>query len=213
MNKYQLIIFFAGFFQILSQGFDQFVIQQEQKVRKAQNYIEKNKAVQQENISSNLSYGQVFVSMYDRVIIILNINDDKLTSNVLKKELVNIKNQLRKQLNLLLENPNIQKNNFSKEKLLEPFNNLDEILKKKTDPRLVKVEFAKNIRNTSQILNDLYFSNVSLGKKILESEEKLKKTIDTKFTFLVMGMISNIFSIFYALNVGQHHNQIVMIFA
>ena len=63
----------------------------------------------------------------------------------------------------------------------------------------MKVEFAKNIRNTSQILNDLYFSNVSLGKKILESEEKLKKTIDTKFTFLVMGMISNIFSIFFVL--------------
>ena len=39
MNKFQILVILAGIFQILSQGFDQFVIQQEQKVRKTFDFI------------------------------------------------------------------------------------------------------------------------------------------------------------------------------
>ena len=53
-----------------------------------------------------------------------------------------------------------------------------------------------NFTEMGQILEDLYEFNEILKKQILDLEQKLKQTISSKFTFLVIGMICNIFSIF-----------------
>ena len=45
MNKFQILVILAQFSKFYH-GFDQFVIQQEQKVRKIENRIEKNKEVE-----------------------------------------------------------------------------------------------------------------------------------------------------------------------
>ena len=56
-----------------------------------------------------------------------------------------------------------------------------------------------NFTEMGQILEDLYEFNEILKKQILDLEQKLKQTISSKFTFLVIGMICNIFSIFFIL--------------
>ena len=199
MNKFQILVILAGIFQILSQGFDQFVIQQEQKVRKIENSIEKNKEVSRENTNGGLTYGQVYLSLTDQIDINLKIKDENITNSLLKTQILETKDKLLTQINILLNNPNIKKNDISEGKYMEPFNNINSILKNNNDLKKVSRDLRINFTETGQILEDLYEFNEILKKQILDLEQKLKQTISSKFTFLVIGMICNIFSIFFIL--------------
>ena len=199
MNKFQILVILAGIFQILSQGFDQFVIQQEQKVRKIENRIEKNKEVSRENTNGGLTYGQVYLSLTDQIDINLKIKDENITNSLLKTQILETKDKLLTQINILLNNPNIKKNDISEGKYMEPFNNINSILKNNNDLKKVSRDLRINFTETGQILEDLYEFNEILKKQILDLEQKLKQTISSKFTFLVIGMICNIFSIFFIL--------------
>ena len=199
MNKFQILVILAGIFQILSQGFDQFVIQQEQKVRKIENRIEKNKEVSRENTNGGLTYGQVYLSLTDQIDINLKIKDENITNSLLKTQILETKDKLLTQINILLNNPNIKKNDISEGKYMEPFNNINSILKNNNDLKKVSRDLRINFTEMGQILEDLYEFNEILKKQILDLEQKLKQTISSKFTFLVIGMICNIFSIFFIL--------------
>ena len=199
MNKFQILVILAGIFQILSQGFDQFVIQQEQKVRKIENRIEKNKEVSRENTNGGLTYGQVYLSLTDQIDINLKIKDENITNSLLKTQILETKDKLLTQINILLNNPNIKKNDISEGKYMEPFNNINSILKNNNDLKKVSRDLRINFTETGQILEGLYEFNEILKKQILDLEQKLKQTISSKFTFLVIGMICNIFSIFFIL--------------
>ena len=82
---------------------------------------------------------------------------------------------------------------------MEPFNNINSILKNNNDLKKVSRDLRINFTEMGQILEDLYEFNEILKKQILDLEQKLKQTISSKFTFLVIGMICNIFSIFFIL--------------
>ena len=199
MNKFQILVILAGIFQILSQGFDQFVIQQEQKVRKLENSIEKNKEVSRENTNGGLTYGQIYLSLTDQIEINLAIKDENIKNSLLKTQILETKDKLLTQINILLNNPNIKKNDISEGKYMEPFNNINSILKNNNDLKKAKRDLFINFNEMGQILEDLYEFNEILKKQILDLEQKLKQTIRSKFTFLVIGMICNIFSIFFIL--------------
>ena len=199
MNKFQILVILAGIFQILSQGFDQFVIQQEQKVRKLENSIEKNKEVSRENTNGGLTYGQIYLSLTDQIEINLAIKDENIKNSLLKTQILETKDKLLTQINILLNNPNIKKNDISEGKYMEPFNNINSILKNNNDLKKAKRDLFINFNEMGQILEDLYEFNEILKKQILDLEQKLKQTISSKFTFLVIGMICNIFSIFFIL--------------
>lgn len=199
MNKFQILVILAGIFQILSQGFDQFVIQQEQKVRKIENSIEESKEVKRENSNAAFTYGQIYLSLTEQIEFNLKIKDDKLTNSLLKTQILETKDKLLTQINILLDNPNIKKNDISKEKYMKYFDNINRIIKNNDDLKKVSKEMRDNFKYTGLILVDLAEFNETLKKNILDLEQRLKKTINSKFTFLVIGMICNIFSIFFIL--------------
>ena len=114
MNKFQILVILAGIFQILSQGFDQFVIQQEQKVRKIENRIEKNKEVSRENTNGGLTYGQVYLSLTDQIDINLKIKDENITNSLLKTQILETKDKLLTQINIKIT-PILKKTIYLKE--------------------------------------------------------------------------------------------------
>ena len=60
MTRIQFILILAGFFQIISQGMDQYVIQKEQVIRNLENNISKQEYILSENISTNRSYYETY---------------------------------------------------------------------------------------------------------------------------------------------------------
>ena len=157
----------------------------------------KNKEVSRENTNGGLTYGQVYLSLTDQIDINLKIKDENITNSLLKTQILETKDKLLTQINILLNNPNIKKNDISEGKYMEPFNNINSILKNNNDLKKVSRDLRINFTEMGQILEDLYEFNEILKKQILDLEQKLKQTISSKFTFLVIGMICNIFSIFF----------------
>ena len=199
INRFQFLIVLAGFFQIFSQVFDQFVIQQEQQVRILQYDIDRQKGIWEENSNVNRTYASIYDVISSDTFIQLQIKNNDINDLELKEQLLNKKNILLNKLNLILTNPQIQENIKDKDKYFKYFDNINKILTNTTDIRSAKFQLINDFAWTGLILNDVHEIRWNLEQSINNIENKLLKTVQIKFIILVMGMICNIVSIFFVL--------------
>ena len=200
MNRFQFLIVLAGLFQIFSQLFDQYVIQQEQQVRLLHYDVGNQQAIWEENINVNRTYANIYDVISSDTFIQLQLKNNDITDLELKKQLLYKKSILLNKLNSILKNPHIKENIKEEEKYFKYFDNIDRTLANTIDIRSAKFELINDFAFTGLILDDVHKIRWDLEQSINNLENKLLQTVKFKFIILVMGMIFNIISIFFVLS-------------
>ena len=197
MNKFQYLIIIAGLFQLLSQALDQYVIQKEQVIRNMENKIERNNFKKTETMNALEAYYETYVKMETDSSLRLKVSNKNAIDKILKKDLLRNKNIILDQFKLILSNPYIDVE--EENKYLKYFDEIDQLLDGKEKIQTKKSDLLHNFRYTGLILNDLgeEIDILTDNIKILQSE--LKETVEKKFIILVLGLVSNVLSIFFLL--------------
>ena len=197
MNKFQYLIIIAGLFQIVSQLLDQYVIQKEQVIRNMENQIFKNEFKAAETFNTNQAYYETYVKLETDSSLRLKLINEKVTDEILKKDLFRNKNIILDQFKIILSNPYI--NIKDEKKYLKYFEEIDRLLNNQVKIQEKKDELLHNFRYTGLILNDLgeFLEETNDNTKKLNLE--LKKIVEKKFTILVLGLIANVLSMFFLL--------------
>ena len=197
MTRIQFILILAGFFQIISQGMDQYVIQKEQVIRNLENNISKQEYILSENISTNRSYYETYSRIVMDTDLKLKLINNKITDQKLKNYLLKNKDIILRQFKLILSNPyiDIKDPNI----YLKPFDEIDLILNNQDEIKSYQTKLSINFGNTGLILNDLIDSNEKISNIIQNLEIELHKVVTKKFKFLIYGLVSNILSILFIL--------------
>jgi len=197
MNKFQYLIIIAGLFQIVSQLLDQYVIQKEQVIRNMENQIYKNEFKAAETFNTNQAYYETYVKLETDSSLRLKLINEKVTDEILKKDLFRNKNIILDQFKIILSNPYI--NIKDEKKYLKYFEEIDRLLNNQVKIQEKKDELLHNFRYTGLILNDLgeFLEETNDNTKKLNLE--LKKIVEKKFTILVLGLIANVLSMFFLL--------------
>lgn len=197
MNKFQYLIIIAGLFQIVSQLLDQYVIQKEQVIRNMENQIYKNEFKATETFNTNQAYYETYVKLETDSSLRLKLINEKVTDEILKKDLFRNKNIILDQFKIILSNPYI--NIKDEKKYLKYFEEIDRLLNNQVKIQEKKDELLHNFRYTGLILNDLgeFLEETNDNTKKLNLE--LKKIVEKKFTILVLGLIANVLSMFFLL--------------
>ncbi len=197
MTRIQFILILAGFFQIISQGMDQYVIQKEQVIRNLENNISKQEYILSENISTNRSYYETYSRIVMDTDLKLKLINNKITDQKLKNYLLKNKDIILRQFKLILSNPyiDIKDPNI----YLKPFDEIDLILNNQDEIKSYQTKLSINFGDTGLILNDLLDSNEKISNIIQNLEIELHKVVTKKFKFLIYGLVSNILSILFIL--------------
>ena len=197
MNKLQYLIIIAGLFQLISQALDQYVIQKEQVIRYVENQIERKDFKRLEIINAIESYYHTYAQLETDSSFRLKAINKNFTDEILKKDLFRNKNIILNQFKLILSNPYIDVE--EENKYLKYFDEIDQLLDGKEKIQTKKSDLLHNFRYTGLILNDLgeEIDTLTDNIKILQSE--LKETVEKKFIILVLGLVSNVLSIFFLL--------------
>lgn len=197
MNKLQYLIIIAGLFQLISQALDQYVIQKEQVIRYVENQIERKDFKRLEIVNTSKTYHFTYAQLETDSSFRLKATNKNFTDEILKKDLLRNKNIILDQFKLILSNPYIDVE--EENKYLKYFDEIDQLLDGKEKIQTKKSDLLHNFRYTGLILNDLgeEIDILTDNIKILQSE--LKETVEKKFIILVLGLVSNVLSIFFLL--------------
>ncbi len=197
MNKFQYLIIIAGLFQIISQALDQYVIQKEQVIRKMENQIERNDFKRTETLNAVEAYYETYVKLETDSSLRLKMSNKNATEEILKKDLSRNKNIILDQFKIILSNPYIDVE--EKEKYLKYFDEIDKLLENPEKIQTKEDELLHNFRYTGLILNDLMDEIEKINDDIKILKMDLKEIVERKFTILVLGLVSNVLSMFFLL--------------
>lgn len=197
MNKFQYLIIIAGLFQIISQALDQYVIQKEQVIRNMENQIERNDFKRTETLNAVEAYYETYVKLETDSSLRLKMSNKNITEEILKKDLSRNKNIILDQFKIILSNPYIDVE--EKEKYLKYFDEIDKLLENPEKIQTKKNELLHNFRYTGLILNDLMDEIEKINDDIKILKIDLKEIVERKFNILVLGLVSNVLSMFFLL--------------
>lgn len=197
MNKFQYLIIIAGLFQLLSQALDQYVIQKEQVIRNMENKIERNNFKKTETMNALEAYYETYVKMETDSSLRLKVSNKNLIDEILKKDLLRNKNIILDQFKIILSNPYI--NVEDEKKYLKYFDEIDQLLDNQEKIQTKKDDLLHNFRYTGLILNDLHDVTEEINDTVKNLKLELKEIVEKKFTILVLGLVSNVLSIFFLL--------------
>ncbi len=197
MNKFQYLIIIAGLFQIISQALDQYVIQKEQVIRNMENQIERSDFKRTETLNAVEAYYETYVKLETDSSLRLKMSNKNATEEILKKDLSRNKNIILDQFQIILSNPYIDVE--EKEKYLKYFDEIDKLLENPEKIQTKEDELLHNFRYTGLILNDLMDKIEKINDDIKILKMDLKEIVERKFTILVLGLVSNVLSMFFLL--------------
>ena len=197
MNIFQYLIIIAGLFQIISQALDQYVIQKEQVIRNMENQIERSDFKRTETLNAVEAYYETYVKLETDSSLRLKMSNKNATEEILKKDLSRNKNIILDQFQIILSNPYI--NVEEKEKYLKYFDEIDKLLENPEKIQTKEDELLHNFRYTGLILNDLMDKIEKINDDIKILKMDLKEIVERKFTILVLGLVSNVLSMFFLL--------------
>jgi len=197
MNKFQYLIIIAGLFQIISQALDQYVIQKEQVIRNMENQIERSDFKRTETLNAVEAYYETYVKLETDSSLRLKMSNKNATEEILKKDLSRNKNIILDQFQIILSNPYIDV--VEKEKYLKYFDEIDKLLENPEKIQTKEDELLHNFRYTGLILNDLMDKIEKINDDIKILKMDLKEIVERKFTILVLGLVSNVLSMFFLL--------------
>ena len=194
MNKFQYLIIIAGLFQIISQALDQYVIQKEQVIRNMENQIERSDFKRTETLNAVEAYYETYVKLETDSSLRLKMSNKNITEEILKKDLSRNKNIILDQFQIILSNPYIDVE--EKEKYLKYFDEIDKLLE---NQKKFKLRNELLLGYTGLILNDLMDEIEKINDDIKILKIDLKEIVERKFTILVLGLVSNVLSMFFLL--------------
>ena len=197
MNKFQYLIIIAGLFQIISQALDQYVIQKEQVIRNMENQIERNDFKRTETLNAVEAYYETYVKLETDSSLRLKMSNKYITEEILKKDLSRNKNIILDQFKIILSNPYIDVE--EQKKYLKYFDEIDKFLENPEKIQTKKNELLHNFRYTGLILNDLMDEIEKINDDIKILKVDLKEIVERKFNILVLGLVSNVLSMFFLL--------------
>ena len=197
MNKFQYLIIIAGLFQIISQALDQYVIQKEQVIRNMENQIERNDFKRTETLNAVEAYYETYVKLETDSSLRLKMSNKNITEEILKKDLSRNKNIILDQFKIILSNPYIDVE--EQKKYLKYFDEIDKFLENPEKIQTKKNELLHNFRYTGLILNDLMDEIEKINDDIKILKVDLKEIVERKFNILVLGLVSNVLSMFFLL--------------
>ena len=197
MNIFQYLIIIAGLFQIISQALDQYVIQKEQVIRNMENQIERSDFKRTETLNAVEAYYETYVKLETDSSLRLKMSNKNATEEILKKDLSRNKNIILDQFQIILSNPYIDVE--EKEKYLKYFDEIDKLLENPEKIQTKEDELLHNFRYTGLILNDLMDKIEKINDDIKILKMDLKEIVERKFTILVLGLVSNVLSMFFLL--------------
>ena len=197
MNKFQYLIIIAGLFQIISQALDQYVIQKEQVIRNMENQIERSDFKRTETLNAVEAYYETYVKLETDSSLRLKMSNKNTTEEILKKDLSRNKNIILDQFKIILSNPYIDVE--EQKKYLKYFDEIDKFLENPEKIQTKKNELLHNFRYTGLILNDLMDEIEKINDDIKILKIDLKEIVERKFNILVLGLVSNVLSMFFLL--------------
>ena len=197
MNKFQYLIIIAGLFQLISQALDQYVIQKEQVIRSMENQIERNDFKGTETLNALEAYYETYVKLETDSSLRLKVSNKNVTDEILKKDLSRNKKIILDQFKIILSNPYISVE--EEKKYLKYFDEIDKLLNNQEKIQIKKNDLLHNFRYTGLILNDLHDEIEKINDNIKILKLDLKETVEKKFIILVLGLVSNVLSIFFLL--------------
>mgnify|MGYP001411860059 FL=1 len=197
MNKFQYLIIIAGLFQLLSQALDQYVIQKEQVIRNMENKIERNDFKKTEIVNALEAYYETYVKMETDSSLRLKVSNKYVIDGILKKDLLRNKNIILDQFKIILSNPYFDVED--EKKYLKYFDEIDRLLDNQEKIQTKKDDLLHNFRYTGLILNDLHAVTEEINDTVKNLKLELKEIVEKKFTILVLGLVSNVLSIFFLL--------------